>query len=86
MSLSTPSVNLRAIQGKGHVPFQERGIAVGKRLEVFRETVGIPLYEPRKGWLPVGKRVHPGSERGAAAGVCLFLIHLKSAGVGESRS
>ena len=79
MSLSTPSVSLRAIQGKGHVPFQER-----ERRR--RETVGIPLYEPGKGWLPVGKRVHPGTERGTAAGVCLFLIHLKSAGIGESRS
>lgn len=48
--------------------FWNGGIAAGKRLEVFRETVGIPLYEPGKGWLPVGKRVHPGSERGTAAG------------------
>ncbi|EAA9732403.1 hypothetical protein AF378_24170 [Salmonella enterica subsp. enterica serovar Typhimurium] len=66
--------------------FRNGGIAAGKRLEVFRETVGIPLYEPGKGWLPVGKRVHPSSERGTAAGVCLFLIHLNSAGIGESRS
>ncbi|EAQ6432580.1 hypothetical protein ACOYF2_18735 [Salmonella enterica subsp. enterica] len=48
--------------------FRNGGIAAGKRLEVFRETVGIPLYEPRKGWLPVGKRVYPGTERGTAAG------------------
>ncbi|EPG0516444.1 hypothetical protein ACSWXF_004657 [Shigella flexneri] len=30
--------------------------------------MGVPLYEPGKGWLPVGKRVHPGTERGTAAG------------------
>ncbi|AYP04726.1 hypothetical protein FT232_06915 [Escherichia coli] len=48
--------------------FRNGSVAAGKRLEVFRETVGIPLYEPGKGWLPVGKRVHPGTERGTTAG------------------
>jgi len=66
--------------------FRNGSVAAGKRLEVFRETVGIPLYEPGKGWLPVGERVHPGTELVTSAGVCLFLIHLKSAGIGESRS
>lgn len=66
--------------------FRNGSVAAGKRLEVFRETVGIPLYEPGKGWLPVGERELTGSGRGMAAGVCLFLIHLKSAGIGESRS
>ncbi|GJH59276.1 hypothetical protein ECZC03_47160 [Escherichia coli] len=42
--------------------FRNGNVAAGKRLEVFRETVGIPLYEPGKGWLPVGKREHPGTE------------------------
>ncbi|ASB76787.1 hypothetical protein BS856_13830 [Salmonella enterica] len=52
--------------------FRNGSVAAGKRLEVFRETVGIPLYEPGKGWLPVGERVHPGTERGTTAGVCLI--------------
>ncbi|EEO1593023.1 hypothetical protein EP99_22470 [Salmonella enterica subsp. enterica serovar Enteritidis] len=52
--------------------FRNGSVAAGKRLEVFRETVGVPLYEPRKGWLLVGKRVHPDTERGTAAGVCLI--------------
>ncbi|EAZ7286676.1 hypothetical protein ITY26_004032 [Salmonella enterica] len=43
--------------------FRNGSVAAGKRLEVFRETVGVSLYEPGKGWLPVGKRVHPGTER-----------------------
>ncbi len=66
--------------------FRNGSVAAGKRLEVFRETVGIPLYEPGKGWLPVGERVHPGTERGRLREYALFLIHLKSAGNGESRS
>ncbi|EAT8701095.1 hypothetical protein FA578_17120 [Salmonella enterica] len=48
--------------------FRNGSVAAGKRLEVFRETVGIPLCEPGKGWLPVRKRVHPGTERVTAAG------------------
>lgn len=66
--------------------FRNGSVAAGKRLEVFRETVGVPLYEPGKGWLPVGKRVHPGTEReGRLREYALFLIHLKSAGIGEPR-
>ena len=48
--------------------FRNGSVAAGKRLEVFRETVGIPLYDPGKGWLPVGKRELAGTERGTAAG------------------
>ncbi|ECV5647243.1 hypothetical protein DJ120_21125 [Salmonella enterica subsp. enterica serovar Saintpaul] len=67
--------------------FRNGSVAAGKRLEVFRETVGVPLYEPGKGWLPVGKRVHPDTEReGRLREYALFLIHLKSAGNGEPRS
>lgn len=67
--------------------FRNGSVAAGKRLEVFRETVGIPLYEPGKGWLPVGERVHPGTERERRLReYALFLIHLKSEGNGESRS
>ena len=91
---STPDFIPRNTLRSAFGPYREKAasryrngwVAFGERLEVFRETVGIPLYEPGKGWLPVGKRVHPGTERGTAAGVCLFLIHLKSAGIGESRS
>ncbi|HHR4969928.1 TPA: hypothetical protein ACS55N_003901, partial [Salmonella enterica] len=43
-------------------------IAAGKRLGFFRETGRIPSCEPGKGWLQVRKRVHPGTERGSAAG------------------
>lgn len=50
-----PTVSLRDIQGKGHIP-------LGKREQCRRETVEIPLYEPGNGWLPVGKRVRQGTE------------------------
>ncbi|EDM4432474.1 hypothetical protein CSV00_13995 [Salmonella enterica subsp. enterica serovar Infantis] len=62
--LPTPAVNLRAIQRKGCVPLL-------KREHRRRETGRIPSCEPGKGWLQVRKRVHPGTERGTTAGVCL---------------
>ena len=48
--------------------FRNGSVTAGKRLEVFRETVGVPLYEPGKGWLPVGKRELTGIEIGSHQG------------------
>ncbi|EBY1977382.1 hypothetical protein DU250_19510 [Salmonella enterica subsp. enterica serovar Corvallis] len=40
--LSTPSVSLRAIQGKGHVPFQERGHRRREKAGGFQGNGGSP--------------------------------------------
>lgn len=63
-----PTVNLRAIQRKGCAPPGKREHRRRETAGFFRETGRIPSCEPGKGWLQVRKRVHPGTERGSAAG------------------
>ena len=60
--------------------FRNGSVAAGKRLEVFRETVGIPLYEPGKagcrsgnGYIPVQSEGRLRERCGKSSGVRLTL-------------
>ncbi len=59
MSLSTPSVSLRAIQGKGHVPFQKRERRRREKAGGFQGNGGNPAIR-------TGKRLAAGRETGTS--------------------
>lgn len=64
---NTPTVSLRSIQGKGCIPLQKRLGCLWERLEVFRETVELPVWISGKGSMPVQERWRTGIARGRVA-------------------
>ncbi|APK18318.1 hypothetical protein RG42_23110 (plasmid) [Escherichia coli] len=68
---NTPTVSLRSIQGKVASRYRNGWVAFGERLEVFRETVELPVWISGEGSMPVQERWSTGIARGRVAAIHL---------------